>query len=200
MGLSFRVHRKEEHLRSLEGDVEQMIVPHQPIEAFVTFLCDDEMLQSTRVLVRSIQKTETTRDIVVMVLDEVSAESRSQLEQLGAIIRPIERIQYPYEKMQSFKPGINKQCRYSKLHIFGMVDYSKIVYLDSDMMVMENVDTLFDYPAFSAVRDVAGAFNTGLMVIEPSTTTFKAMMDSYLEAPSYNRGDQGGCAILPRVN
>lgn len=62
---------------------------------------------------------------------------------------------------------------FDKLHLFGLTQFDKLVYLDSDMMVLENIDELFDKPHMSAVAagrlidaDWTG-LNSGLMVIEP---------------------------------
>jgi alpha-N-acetylglucosamine transferase len=62
---------------------------------------------------------------------------------------------------------------FDKIYIFGLTDYSKLVYVDSDMIMSRNIDELFDKPHMSAVS--AGKFlypdwtrlNSGIMVIEP---------------------------------
>lgn len=66
---------------------------------------------------------------------------------------------------------------FDKLLLWGMTEYDKIVFLDSDMLVLDNIDNLFDYPDFSAVQ--AGycqnktwtRLNSGTIVIEPNTDT-----------------------------
>ena len=68
--------------------------------------------------------------------------------------------------------------QYSKMNVFGLEQYERILYLDSDTLVIENMHELLESkltPAFSAVPEKKGLepeFNAGLMVIEPS----KAMM------------------------
>ena len=62
---------------------------------------------------------------------------------------------------------------FDKIHLFGLTEYSKLVYVDSDMIVLKNIDELFEKPHMSAVS--AGCLvhtdwkrlNSGLMVIEP---------------------------------
>jgi glycogenin glucosyltransferase len=62
---------------------------------------------------------------------------------------------------------------FDKIHLFSLENFEKLVYLDSDMMVLANIDELFDKPHMSAVA--AGRtvnpnwerLNSGLMVIEP---------------------------------
>lgn len=66
-----------------------------------------------------------------------------------------------------------------------MTQYAKIVYVDADMLVLRNIDELFECENLSATN--AGGMlprkahwihmNTGLFVIEPSRTVFDDMME-----------------------
>lgn len=61
-----------------------------------------------------------------------------------------------------------------KLKVFDLTQFDKIVFLDSDMLVLKNLDHLFEMPHMSCVA--AGQelhsdwvkLNSGLMVIEPN--------------------------------
>lgn len=68
--------------------------------------------------------------------------------------------------------------RYSKLLMWNMVQYRKIVYLDSDLLVLDSIDSLFEKPQLSAVPDTVppDKFNSGLMVVEPNRATFRDMI------------------------
>jgi len=48
--------------------------------------------------------------------------------------------------------------RYTKLSIWTLTEYSKIVYVDSDMIALQNVDELFERPSLSACPDVCPYF------------------------------------------
>jgi len=87
----------------------------------------------------------------------------------------------------------NKPCRYSKLHLWNLLDYDKIVYMDSDMLVMQNIDNLFyEFNELSACADLyPDTFNSGIMVLQPNETTFYNMRTVYKNVSSYNVGDQG---------
>jgi len=39
---------------------------------------------------------------------------------------------------------------YAKLHVFGLSSFDRIVYLDADVIVLQNIDSLFLQPALSA--------------------------------------------------
>ncbi|KAI8094768.1 nucleotide-diphospho-sugar transferase [Thamnidium elegans] len=168
---------------------EQIII--NPKKAFVSFLCDDIMGEATQVLVHSLKKTKTRHDIVVLVLDEVTPLTRTKLEYLGAKIIHVDQIKYPWDSNSARRKGFNKACRYSKLSLWNLTQYEKVVFLDADTMVINSIDELFEYPQFSAVVDIGGVVNTGVFVAEPNTDTYHAIMRTYETAPSYNRGDQG---------
>ncbi|KAI9489085.1 nucleotide-diphospho-sugar transferase [Zychaea mexicana] len=173
--------------------VQNADVVHTGPFAYVTFLCDDIMSQATQVLVHSlVVNAKTKHDIVVLVLPPVSQTVREQLESLGARIVEIEEIKYPWKSTASVvKEGYNKACRYSKLYLWNLTEYRKIVYLDADTLVVQPIDELFLQPQFSAAMDAGGVVNTGVFVAEPSSETFRDIMTIYDKSPSYNHGDQG---------
>ncbi|MDB5890091.1 MAG: hypothetical protein JWP47_922 [Polaromonas sp.] len=85
---------------------------------------------------------------------------------------------------------------FDKLHLLGLAEFEKLVYLDSDMMVMGNIDELFDKPHMSAVAagrlvhsDWTG-LNSGLMVIEPEASLPEKV--GKLIQPALERARQAG--------
>lgn len=82
-----------------------------------------------------------------------------------------------------------------KLSIFGLNQYDKLVYLDSDMLIRGNLDHLFDKPDLTFVQagklcghQLGNPYNTGLMVICPrlynfARVTFRAKMMDMSIAP-----------------
>ncbi|KAI9482863.1 MAG: nucleotide-diphospho-sugar transferase [Benjaminiella poitrasii] len=168
----------------------QEIKEQQP-KAFVTFLCDDVMGEATEVLVYSLKQTKTNHDIVVLVLDDVTEMVRKRLEYLGAKIINVDQVKYPWDSSSARRKGFNKACRYSKLNLWNLTQYKKVVFLDADTMVVQNIDELFNYPQFTAAVDIGGVLNTGVFVAEPNKETYQDIMKTYETAPSYNKGDQG---------
>lgn len=89
---------------------------------------------------------------------------------------------------------------FGKLHIFDLVDFDKIVYLDSDLLLLANIDSLFRQPHMSAV--VAGKsfpgqtdwvdLNSGLMVVEPEMGLLDDLINAIPDAAARraNMGDQ----------
>ncbi|KAI7903857.1 nucleotide-diphospho-sugar transferase [Cokeromyces recurvatus] len=176
---------------TIENKQQDAITTEGGKRAFVTFLCDDVMGEATEVLVYSLKQTNTNHDIVVLVLDDVSELVRKRLVHLGAIIINVDQVKYPWDSSSARRKGFNKACRYSKLNLWNLTQYKKVVFLDADTMVVKNIDELFNYPQFTAAVDIGGVLNTGVFVAEPNKETYRNIMNTYETAPSYNKGDQG---------
>ncbi len=60
------------------------------------------------------------------------------------------------------------------------------------VLVLHPLDELFDRPSLTAVADMMppDTFNSGLMVVSPSSALFKLMISHITLLPSYNGGDQ----------
>lgn len=78
-----------------------------------------------------------------------------------------------------------------KLNIFRLTQYKKIVFLDSDMIIRDNIDKLFEHPHMSA--SIAGkclnpdwnGLNSGFMVIEPDNDEYNKMVAAIPNALEY---------------
>lgn len=75
-------------------------------------------------------------------------------------------------------------CTAAKFLIFTLTEFDKIVYLDADTCVFQNVDDLFNWPHMSGVEDgrnllfqfeQGDMFNAGVLVIEPSLELFSLL-------------------------
>ncbi|GAA5845270.1 hypothetical protein JCM9279_004826 [Rhodotorula babjevae] len=159
---------------------------------YAALLCDDELLPALEVLIYSLRQTGTPHPVVVLALPHVSEAARQDLRLLADDVIAVDQLAYPYEGKVKLELGINKQCRYSKLHLWAQTQFKSMIYLDVDTAVVKNIDHLFSTETvFAGVKDIGDVYNTGVLVFKPSKATFNDMMDTYLTAPSYNRGDQG---------
>ncbi|KAG1757148.1 glycosyltransferase family 8 protein [Suillus lakei] len=82
----------------------------------------------------------------------------------------------------------------TKLHVFRLTQYSKVIFLDADVLPLRPLSHLFhlDYE-FSAVPDVGwpDIFNSGVMVLSPSEDKFKELQELLKTNGSWDGGDQG---------
>ncbi|TDL28016.1 nucleotide-diphospho-sugar transferase [Rickenella mellea] len=82
----------------------------------------------------------------------------------------------------------------TKLHIFRLTQYKKIIFLDADVLPIRPLSHLFKLPYdFAAVPDVGwpDIFNSGVMVCSPGEENFKQTMDIAKGKGSWDGGDQG---------
>ncbi|KDQ19735.1 glycosyltransferase family 8 protein [Botryobasidium botryosum FD-172 SS1] len=82
----------------------------------------------------------------------------------------------------------------TKLHVFRLTQYKKILFLDADVLPIRPLSHLLTLPhSFSAVPDVGwpDIFNSGVMVLEPGEDKFKELMDLVRSHGSWDGGDQG---------
>ena len=70
---------------------------------------------------------------------------------------------------------------FDKLLIFGLVQFEKLDFLDSDLLLLENIDFLFNKPHMTATKaDVYikdwDYLNSGTMVIEPNQEVLEGLL------------------------
>ncbi|KAI8556221.1 hypothetical protein RHMOL_Rhmol05G0235400 [Rhododendron molle] len=155
-------------------------------EAYVTLLYGDEFLLGVRVLGKSIRDTGSTKDMVALVSDGVSDFAKKLLQADGWIVVPISLLENPNHVRPKRFWGV-----YTKLKIFNMTNYKKVVYLDADTIVVKSVEDLFKCGKFCANLKHSERLNSGVMVVEPSQAVFNDMMSKVNLLPSYTGGDQG---------
>jgi len=160
--------------------------------AYVTTLCNgDAYVPGVEVLGHSLERSGTQHEKVLLVTPDVPDAARRTLAEKGWSVREVEPIENPIpDKHQLFARFANT---FTKLRAFSLADYDKLVLLDADTIVMQNIDDLFARPAIAAAPDflLPDRFNSGVMVIEPSADIFARMMDALFTSSSYDGGDQG---------
>lgn len=148
------------------------------MNVFLTVLSSDEYLLGVLTLYKSLLNTGTKYPFYVAITNDISKESIDILGNVNInIIKLDNNIRLPEEiKSKNSKSGYSQwNNTLQKLAIFQLTRFKKIVYLDSDMLILNNIDELFNKKHMSAV--VAGALipgredwkllNSGIMVIEP---------------------------------
>ncbi|WOL02791.1 hypothetical protein Cni_G11510 [Canna indica] len=156
-------------------------------EAYATVLhSSDTYVCGAIALAQSIARSGSTRDLVLLHDKSIPREKLRALEAAGWRLREIERIRNPRAQKGSYN-----EYNYSKLRLWQLTDYRKVVFIDADILVLRSLDLLFRFPQVSAAGNDGVIFNSGVMVIEPSDCTFAALMARRGDVVSYNGGDQG---------
>lgn len=95
-------------------------------------------------------------------------------------------------RSSSGRPDLNTVL--TKLHIFRLTQFSKIIFLDADVLPVRPLSHLFNIPhEFSAVPDVGwpDIFNSGVLVLSPSEAKFTEVTQLLKTKGSWDGGDQG---------
>ena len=158
--------------------------------SYVTCLLDDSYIYGVMPLYKSMQLVDTKYPLNVLITKDVSAPTVEILNQLNISYTYINSIDTPkniYQYNLKNSPrmaGIWKHC-WTKLSIYDQTQWDKIVFLDCDILVLKNLDHLFDYPNGTAPMDGEYSnlwpnrphFNNGCVVIEPNHKTFEDIFD-----------------------
>lgn len=155
-------------------------------------LTSNEFVQGTVCLLKSLRRF---TDIPFNVIDiDLADENRLLLENYGAIVRNFGRIGSTQAKTQPWHKNKDfaNNC-FNKLHIWNLVEYDKVIYLDSDMLVVKNIDHLFEldveFAACPSYVNVYGKnkkllnsnwsdnyFNAGFLLIEPHESVYGELL------------------------
>ena len=164
---------------------------------------DDEYLLGLRTLIFSLQSSGTQQDIVVLLSDNVRQSTRQQLQAANVILHTVPNLPNPFKasdspsRRRTYKPRF--EFTFNKLYLWSLTQYERVVYLDSDNVVLSNADELFLCGKFCVVFMNPLLFHTGLMVIAPDTDTFTQLQRRLFSDDSYSHdgADQGFlCAVF----
>jgi hypothetical protein len=113
---------------------------------------------------RSLAAVGAAHPLIVLYSDTCSASALAELDRLGISCRRVEcfdPVDIDHAACGYYRP-LYQEC-WSKLRMWEMVEYTRLAYLDADMVVKKNVDFVFDLPAgaFYAVGDCTGGRLTG---------------------------------------
>jgi alpha-N-acetylglucosamine transferase len=163
--------------------------------AYVTLVARNKYIDGTICLYKSI-RDKTDYPLIAMTYD-VSKENIAALMDMGITCREVEKI-------ESVNAGIGDnevrlddfKYTYTKLHVFGYEAFDRIIFLDSDLIVVQGIDHLFEdidnnFAACDCTPYFDHIFNSGVMVIKPSMKILEDMMAKKDKLASYDGSDQG---------
>ncbi|KAM4108375.1 hypothetical protein ACJW30_03G041000 [Castanea mollissima] len=175
------------NFKSESGQQKHSITLHHHKKAYATVLHSSEAYVCGAIaLAQSIIQSDSTKDLVLLADHSISSKSIRGLRAAGWKIKRIKRIQSPFAEKDSYN-GFN----YSKLRIWQLIEYDKVIFIDADHLVLKNIDKFFVHPQVSAATNNMMIFNSGVMVIEPSLCMFKELLSKSFKLESYNGGEQG---------
>ncbi|KAF5670175.1 glycogenin [Fusarium denticulatum] len=162
---------------------------------YATLLLSDSYLPGALVLAHSLRDAGASRKLAVLVtLDTVSADSITQLKRVYDYIFPVPRIRNDHPANLYLMNRGDLHSAFTKINLWKLTQFSKIVYIDADVVAYRAPDELFDTPhPFAAAPDIGwpDLFNTGVMVLEPNMGDYYAMIAMAERGISFDGADQG---------
>ncbi|KAF8516732.1 hypothetical protein BU17DRAFT_50708 [Hysterangium stoloniferum] len=182
-------------------------MPTSPQYAFVTLVTSDHYLPGALVVAAALHDVHPSPPIypdefdpadfhrVCLVTPEtVNVSTVKQLRRAFDAVIGVEVLEADTREELALlgRPDLNTVL--TKLHVFRLTDYRKIIFLDADILTLRPISHLFRITAsFAAVPDVGwpDVFNSGFFVLEPSEEKFTSVMSLMKSKGSWDGGDQG---------
>ncbi|CAF1057063.1 unnamed protein product [Rotaria sordida] len=163
-------------------------------EAFVTLATNDGYALGALVVAQSLRKVGTQRKLVVMISKHVSNLIKQTLETSFDEVVLVEELDSQDSENLNLLRRPELGVTFTKVNCWLLEKYSKCVFLDADILVLRNIDDLFEREEFSAAPDAGwpDCFNSGLFVYRPSKETFRKLVQfASQQHASFDGGDQG---------
>ncbi|CEI65719.1 unnamed protein product [Fusarium venenatum] len=164
-------------------------------QIYATLLLSDSYLPGALVLAHSLRDAGATRKLAVLVtLDSVSEESITQLKEVYDYVFPVPRIRNDHPANLYLMNRSDLHSAFTKINLWKLTHFSKIVYIDADVVAYRAPEELFDIShPFAAAPDIGwpDLFNTGVMVLDPNMGDFYAMTAMAERGISFDGADQG---------
>ncbi|KDQ63617.1 glycosyltransferase family 8 protein [Jaapia argillacea MUCL 33604] len=112
--------------------------------AYVTLLTSTSYLPGTLVLDYSLKSVDSKFPLVVMVTPDVPSETIEVLRKRGIAVKEVNKLEPGAGSHALSSNDARFTDTWTKLRGFQLVEFDRVVLLDSDMIVMKNMDELMD--------------------------------------------------------
>ncbi|KAF9270582.1 nucleotide-diphospho-sugar transferase [Marasmius fiardii PR-910] len=171
--------------------------------AFVTLVTSDSYLPGALTLAAALQDVhpspavhpEVAFQTVCLVTPEtVDVSTIKLLRRAFNVVVGVELITQEVDKGLQLLGRPDLSTALTKLHVFRLTQFSKIIFLDADVLPIRPISHLFTLPyEFSAAPDVGwpDVFNSGVMVLSPGEEKFDQLQQLLHTKGSWDGADQG---------
>lgn len=164
------------------------------MDAYVTLLSTESYLEAVLALNQSFKNVNSEYPLVCMVTENLNTEKIIKiLESQNIIVEIIHNIEYSQQlqKMVLTEMPEAEHTLYtgSKFCIFNLSreKYNKLVFMDADVMILQNIDDIMNYPDGSMLY-INGDNLSGLFVIELNKHMEYEIYDFLLKYGYFNDG------------
>ncbi|KAK7695164.1 hypothetical protein QCA50_002354 [Cerrena zonata] len=147
--------------------------------AFVTLVSSDSYLPGALALVAALREVHSKppvspevdfQTVCLVTPETVDVSTIKRLRQSFDLVIGVEVIEQRDLKGLQLLGRLDLNSVLTKLHVFRLTQYSKIIFLDADVLPIRPLSHLFTLPhEFAAVPDVGwpDIFNSGVLVLSP---------------------------------
>ncbi|MDQ2756893.1 MAG: glycosyltransferase family 8 protein [Actinomycetota bacterium] len=142
------------------------------MNAWVTLLTHPSYVVGVRTLRASLQRSGTPYPLVVLLTDDIDAADRQVLQDDGCLLHVVEPLR-PAKGLEGSYANARFAQVWTKLAAWQLTDYERVVFLDADMLVTQNMDELFsiDLPAGAIAATHACRCNPNRIASYPASWT-----------------------------
>ncbi|MEF2976439.1 glycosyltransferase family 8 protein [Subtercola sp. YIM 133946] len=113
-----------------------------PMNAWATLLTQPNYVVGVRTLRASLAASGSDMPLVVMVTEEIDEQTRRLLEDDGCLLRDVPPLRPAGGSAASYANPRFAEV-WTKLAVWGLTEFDRVVFLDADMLVIQNMDELF---------------------------------------------------------
>ncbi len=167
--------------------------------SYITLVTNPDFAKAAIALAKSLKYVQSKAPLTVMITaDMIDHESIQKLKELDCPILITDPLplskefcarhrrdqlhkKAPFTKGQ--KPKFHDPLNnFLKLRLWELEQYRRVVFLDADCLVIQNIDNLFEFPEFSGAPNLYESLkdmhrlNSGVFVAQPHQKTFNHML------------------------
>ena len=186
----WRLHQMES--RFGQQYCKEFVKPRKDV-AWLTAMVNDDFVLPALVLGYALQTFSCHKNMIAFVTDGVSQGFRNALREVGWTLHVVEAMDCDWMEVRKGRKATHSGYlgTHTRFHAWNFTQYSKIVYLDPDMMPITNIDELFDTQADFAASPCARpgvldpCFNAGLLVFKPDRNDYNGLMQLWDQLSDY---------------
>lgn len=158
------------------------------MKSYVCVLSTNNYLEGVLILKKNLEQVKSKYNLLCLVNEDITEKTKKTLEEFEVSYKEVKSIPYiDYEEndwRSYWKYG------FDKINVFNLTEYEKVVYLDLDLLILKNLDHLFDFPSNSMPLNLPynnHEHNTCVMVVEPRNDIYERLKNKASESRTLNR-------------
>lgn len=144
------------------------------MKKYVCVLSTNNYLEGVLILNENLKFLNSKYKLLCLINENITDNSKKILDYFGIKYKIMNSI--PYKTINEEHP--NWSYTFDKINVVSLIEYEKIVFLDLDILILKNIDDLFERKTPCMARDYPWneeKFSSGIMVLTPNKSDFDKM-------------------------